>query len=96
MKLHEFGLWFWEYDERGNKWSTSIPQRSTYSIWYDGEYLGVQWEGFPLRINNDSSRIIKLKKHFPYDYLNAGYQIGYRLTPDDFDIIPNTDYKGDK
>ncbi len=92
MKLHEFGLWFLDY-RWGNKWSTSIPQRSAYSIWYDGKYLGEQSESFLLKIIDYSSRIIKPKKHFSYDYFDNGYRIGHRLTLDDFDIIPNPLYE---
>ena len=92
MKIHDFGLWFRTWWT--NKWSTIIPQTGCFRISYDGKPLGNQFADFDLRVYNDGQFIIKLKNEFAVS--GDCHKIGRRLTLDDFEIVPNSDYKGDQ
>jgi hypothetical protein len=95
VKIHDFGLWF-GYLKHGGfhpEWSATIPQGEGYfGILYDGVELGYQYSDFNLMILDHQQLIMRLKYNFP---LFAGfYRIGRPLTLDDFEIIPNPDYRG--
>jgi len=98
MKLHQFGLWFQILGgfQRG-QWTTSIPQHQSYQIHYDGNCLGTKFPNV-LNIYNDEidEFVIKLKNasaqcHPVIAGMNA-YQID-TLSLNDFEIIPNPNYK---
>ncbi len=91
MKLYDFGLWF--VDVISEEWSTTIPQTGCFSIRYDGNYLGVQYSDFVLQDYNSRRFTIKLKNKFARN--GHYYEVGRLLTLDDFEIVPNPDYKGD-
>ncbi len=94
MKLHDFGLWFEQYGE----WSTTIPQAGIFFILYDGWYLGYQLESTHLKIWGDAPYKIQIKNSFPMVWVNEGrghFDIGDRLTLNDFEIIENPDYVPD-
>lgn len=95
MKLTEFGLWFYFYADRKDRdmWSTTIHQQGSVFIFYDGVKLGFIRSNFDLIIYNKTPHRIKLKKDFLKRDLH--YRIGRPLTMDDFEIIPNPDYRGD-
>jgi len=99
VKLHDFGLWFIiRIPHYTYIWSSAIPPESDYWIYYDGMYLGKQYSDFDLVISDDLSLIIKLKNKFQRlpSPSRKWYQIGRRLTIDDFEIIENPNYKGKK
>jgi hypothetical protein len=107
MKIHEFGLWFGAecFKPLGylppQEWFTAIPKDRDFSIWYDGECLGDQLFrlDFILRIYSvRRQHLIKLKGEFPrceerLPYPSR-YKIGRCLAIDDFEIVPNPDYRG--
>ncbi len=76
-----------------------VYQNTGFSIYYDTELLGWQHSAtqnslmqFCVRINETGKYIINLKNNFIMN--NDGYYyIGRPLTIDDFEIIPNPDYK---
>jgi hypothetical protein len=90
MKLHDFGLWF---TPNMREWSTTIPQKRGFDIYYDGMLLGRQHYYYELTIDDDKPHIIKLKNKFS-NYNRWYCYISRPLTLDDFEIIPNPDYKG--
>ncbi len=98
MKIHDFGLWFHYYRDGKSLWSTEIPQHPSYMINYDGEWLGAKSPN-GLNIYNDEvdKFIIKLKntsaRRLPdrFSGINA-YEID-TLSLNDFEIIPNPNYK---
>jgi len=98
VKLTDFGLWF--HDNWNGEWSTTIPQifRTSISVYYDGYELAYQRTDFSLLIYKSSPYSIKLKKESrlsgAYRY-HRTYSIGRLLTIDDFETIPNSDYRGD-
>ncbi len=101
MKLTDFGLWFKRWFS--NKWSISIPDTDGFNIYYDGKAIG--WQRLSLDYEcsvYDScfdSHIIQLKNKFPElgKYQDQqSYDIGRQLTLNDFDIIPNPEYRGDE
>jgi hypothetical protein len=96
LKLTDFGLWFYFYADRADRdmWSTTIHQQGSAFIFYDGVDLGCQYLDFDLIIYNKKPQRIKLKKDFPRQH-DLRYRIGRPLTMDDFEIIPNPDYRGD-
>jgi hypothetical protein len=53
--MYDFGLWFCGFD---GYWSATIPQETSYGIYYDGIFLGRQYHDFDL--------IIKIKSEDPY------------------------------
>jgi hypothetical protein len=91
MKLQDFGLWF--QGLTSGKWSTIIPRKDSYKIFYDGHFLGIQWSDFELEIYNSYPYIIVLKNKFAYD-LKEYYRVGRLLTLDDFEIMKNPNYRG--
>lgn len=94
MKIHDFGLWFQAYTVRGEiSWSATIPQTGYFYIYYDSAPLGCQYDDFDLEVYTFNRFIIKLKNNFARN--GYYYNIGRRLTLDDFEIVPNPDYKGD-
>jgi hypothetical protein len=93
MKIHDFGLWFKE--TASGKWSVTIPTCPHYFIYYDGRKLGKQWADFDLTICDDEPHIIKLKKKLTQS-MAGFYEIGRRLSLDDFEIVKNPDYRGDQ
>jgi len=97
MKLEDFGLWFARWCGNSWEWSVTIPTYPHYFIYYDGRQLGRQWSDFDLTIYGDLRHIIRLKNKFPLreDYKQT-YAFGRLLTLDDFEIIPNPDYRGDQ
>jgi hypothetical protein len=94
MKIHDFGLWFQTFDS--GTYSTTIPQKGNFKIIYDGSYIGFQTHThkFDLRIWDDLPYIINLKNNFKKD--GPYYSINRLITLDDFEVIPNPDYKGIK
>ncbi len=97
MKLTDFGLWFEYWSGNNYEWSFTIPKNHAYEIFYDGYYLGKQWIDFDLVIYDDEPYIIMLKSKLSVrDNLRRTYAFGHLLTLDDFEIIPNPDYKGDQ
>ena len=97
MKLTDFGLWF---RDSVDMWSTTIPPRGCFYIYYDGNYLGSQHPGDrTLIIYNDGPYTINLKKNFSIDGEGFGlryytvYSIGRLLTLDDFEIVENPHYR---
>jgi hypothetical protein len=90
MKLTDFGLWF---QSPGNRWSITIPPRGIFSIWYDGHGLGVQYTDLSLGVEHDTPYIVRLKHTFPMDRF-GNYRIDRQITMEDFDIIPNPNYRG--
>jgi len=90
MKLTDFGLWFLS---PGNRWSITIPPRGVFSIWYDGYGLGVQDHDLSLEVYLYNPYIVRLKYTFPVDRF-CNYRIDRQLTMEDFDIIPNPNYRG--
>ncbi len=98
MKLHDFGLWFWEHrtNPRSNsKWSTTIPHSPGYNIYYDGKLLAWQDIDLIFHICTAKSLIIRLRNSPTWDfkYIIEHYKVGRILTIDDFEIIPNPNYK---
>ena len=94
MKIHDFGLWFCDWSSISNpKWSTTIPHSPGCRIYYDGKLLGLQDIDLNLYISITKSRIIKLRNNFPRHLKENNYEIGRILTIDDFEIIPNPNYK---
>ncbi len=94
MKITDFGLWFSYYDGRERrKWLKTIPSQFAFQIYYDGAYLGWQSSNFRLEIYGHEPYIIVFKKEFPQDHAWFYFEIGRRLTIDDFDIIPNPKLK---
>ncbi len=94
MKIHEFGLWFWSDDNA--EWSKTIPPDS-FAIYYDGECLGRQWPDYELSIFGDIPHIMKLKMKLDVKKgCTYTYQFHRLLTMDDFDIVENPDYRGEK
>jgi hypothetical protein len=101
MKITDFGLWFmsWGSDPHDH-WSTTIPKKPPYSIYYDGMDLGVQLSDFGLSIYMDSGyprcepylHVIKLKNSFRK--IMERYYIGRPLTLDDFEIVESPEYRG--
>ena len=105
MKITDFGLWFLDDErpkDRPKEWFTAIPQAGGFAIYYDGNYLGYYHNDDSLLIYDDKPHSINLNKYSPLHggYLGRShytiYTIGRRLTMDDFEIIPNPDYKGNK
>ncbi len=93
MKLQDFGLWF--QGLTSGKWSTIIPRKYSYKIFYDGLFLGIQWSDFELEIYNLYPYIIVLKSKLPViKTCERTYAVGHRLTLDDFEIMENPDYRG--
>ncbi len=95
MKIHDFGLWFRYWHNRKDHWSTTIYEKSSFQIYYDGEWLGDYRCNFDLDLYYDEPHIIKLRNKFleRSDY-NGTYMIGRLLTLDDFEIIENPEYRG--
>jgi hypothetical protein len=98
MKIHDFGLWFYYWADPWFEWSTKIPPKLGFKIFYDGLCIGDQ---FGCNFDIDSGptvgpHIIKLRKEFPLETFTNMYRIkiGRLLTLDDFEIIPNPDYLG--
>lgn len=102
MKIHHFGLWFRSWSDALDDWawSTTIPQHDKQvDIYYDGLLLGHHDLFLRLSVIRNHPHIIKLKDHFEYiegDEKASYYQLGHRLTMDDFEIIENPDCYGDK
>jgi hypothetical protein len=102
MKLTDFGLWFslWTItaDNTWNwSWSTTIPRGRDYRIYYDGEILGCQDLLLDLTIYHHLHYTIQLKNYVyktRHGLLSTTYSIGFLLTLDDFEIIPNPNYVG--
>ncbi len=98
MKLTDFGLWFGIWRDGSWKWSTTIPPKADFSIYYDGRLLGRQDSRFTLIVRLPDKYLgIRMKNPFDYCQLWDGeYQvyIGRLLTLDDFSIELNPDYKG--
>ncbi len=96
MKIIDFGLWFFSW-MKNRGWLTTIPEKGGYEIYYDRKLLGVQWGDFDLEIYDDKPHIINLKNKFPervdYGYENT-YSVNRQLALDDFEIIPNPEYRG--
>ncbi len=91
------GLWFRLCSNE--KWYDMIPLEHPVVIYYDGELLGQQLVDC-LMINQDKLYIIKPKKGFrrrkkTRDYYFVPFD-DRPLTFDDFDIVPNPDYRGGK
>jgi len=88
------------------RWSTDIPplppRPSSYvdgwysacffEIFYDGVEVGYQCGDFNLCLYPGDKFIMKLKNNFQVN--KDCYEVGRRLTLDDFEVIPNPDYKG--
>jgi hypothetical protein len=96
VKLTDFGLWFgYLIDEDDNLgWSTTIPREGYFEMFYDGVNLATQWGDFDLEVYGDDPYMIKFKNNFTRS-MEGFHRIGRRLTLDDFEIIPNPDYRGD-
>jgi hypothetical protein len=95
MKIHDFGLWFkLKNSDDSFGWSTTIPPEGFISIWYDGDIMGQQnLHNFDLSITTWYAYKMRLRDIFSKDY-KGHYQIGRRLTLEDFEIVENTNYKG--
>ncbi len=92
MKLYDFGLWFhcYAFSRSRYEWSTTIPQEDGFHIAYDGMILG--WHSATLSdtvIYDYMPYIIRFKENFN----SLGKHPGSPLSMDDFDIVPNHDYK---
>ncbi len=92
MRIHDFGLWFNHL--YGDELSTTIPPKGPFRIYYDGFELGTQLEDFDLYLIDYEPHLINLKLHFPLNRWSGDYKIGHLLTHEDFEIIPNPNYKG--
>ncbi len=93
MKIYDFGLWFKQWSYGGKElWSTTIPPKDGFYIYYDGEFLGYQLYAFTLKIWSKKSYIIKLNRDFPRVGLDD-YKIGRTLNLEDFEIVNNPLYE---
>jgi hypothetical protein len=92
MKITDFGLWFWSYDDE--KWSTTLPISKPFcDIYYNSCLLGLMSNyGFSLSIWDGEPLIINLKIE-TLRSLNGIYTVNRHLTLDDFEVIPNPDYQ---
>jgi hypothetical protein len=94
MKIHDFGLWFRDFVDL---WSTTIPPKGWFYIYYDGEQLGFQDNYFNPPFPIGQRYTIKLTKPFSVirddGYSLARYDLGHRLTMDDFEIVKNPHYR---
>lgn len=98
MKLHDFGLWFKCWDSNTQAWNlaTTPPKEEFFYIFYDGLCLGQQRARNPELYTNPWMKYkIKLKTHFQEKPRGIFY-IGRHLTLDDFEIIEDPEYTGDK
>ncbi len=97
MKLHDFGLWFRTASlfQHGD-WSTSIPKKSNYRIFYDGAWIGTKFiaqahfsenERFMIKLKNPITRSPRVIANGISSYRVA------TLTLDDFEIILNPRYQ---
>ena len=95
MKITDFGLWFKGEDDEGRFfWSSTIPQARVFYIFYDGILIvGACDHGYSLIPSYHKPYKIKIIKDCPL--FSGIYKIGRPLTLEDFEIIPNPDYKGD-
>jgi hypothetical protein len=91
VKLHDFGLWF--FDVGG--WSATVPRQGGFYIFYDGELLGFQYNDLNLTVTCDRPYIIRLKNRLPAGGSIFTYtlKLDSIITLDDFDIIPNPLYE---
>jgi hypothetical protein len=101
MKIYDFGLWFYQVSDyfMGDKgtWFTNIPDYDAFDIYYDGFFLGHQSAACQLYISKVVPYKINLKNRFRrVEHTHSSFNIKRRLTLDDFDIIPNPEYKGDE
>ncbi len=95
MKIHEFGLWFKSgYSDEGFSWSTTIPPEGFLCIYYDGDIMGQQnTRNFELSTTTWYAHKMRVREIFTKNR-KGHYQIGRRLTLEDFEIVENTNYKG--
>ncbi len=93
MKLTDFGLWFNPW--RSDRWSSTIPQQGGFYIYYDGACLGLQTPGLCLYMCTIYRHMIKLSCVQLKCY-SGGYELDRQLRLEDFDIVENPDYAGDK
>jgi len=100
MRIHDFGLWFREWiGGRGGKWLNTVPLTDEFLIYYDMQRLGYKTRTHNLVITGFYKNIIKLKHQFPIIKDEVGddcYSIGRPLTLDDFAVVENPDYRGEK
>jgi hypothetical protein len=91
VKIYDFGLWF----EQGGRWYTTIPQDGWFFIYYDGNLIATQLLEYALARDRRYPYIIKLNNNFRRN--NFGHDIiGRPLSLDDFEIVENPEYPGDK
>lgn len=98
MKLYDFGLWFVRHFGCPliERWSTTIPKEICgFAIFYDGGCLGYYWDDFSIMLYDREPHIIKMKPEFDQETPSDIF-IGRHLMIDDFEIIPNPDYKGNE
>jgi hypothetical protein len=95
VKITDFGLWFKGEDDEGRFfWSSTIPQARVFYIFYDGIPIGgLRDHGYLLMPYYHKPYKIKIITDCPL--LIDFYEIGRPLTLEDFEIIPNPDYKSD-
>lgn len=92
MKLQDFGLWFSCGLGPWCEWSTKIPPKTVFQIFYDGICLGIQWPNYVVTIFESKPYLIKFNTLHPPN--GSQYLFNRLLTLDDFEIIPNPDYLG--
>ncbi len=95
MKLHDFGLWF--YNFFNGEWSTTVPRprKGGFYIFYDGMCLGLQFDDLSLRVSGDRPYIIRLKNRLVATGSIFTYTLKFDsiITLDDFEVVENPRYK---
>jgi hypothetical protein len=91
-----FGLWFetWKSDSKCRGWSTTIPPQPGFTIYYDGFEMAYYHPNFSLKtllsvIRGRKPYLFKIKRH----PRGIGSDSNSPLTLQDFEIIPNINYK---
>ncbi len=98
MKLYDFGLWFCGFD---GYWSSTIPQKGGFYIYYHSGKIGSQVSAntaFYLYIDKSYPHIIKPKdtSFMLYKGEYGGYKMRRPLKREDFEVVQNPAYYGDK
>jgi len=97
MKFTDFGLWFQYWHNGKKEWSTTIPTKGWFYIYYDGMALGKQFDDFDVVVwcESDMPLTLKMKEDLPMIWVGQEWRLMDRtLTLDDFEITPNPDYIG--
>lgn len=88
------GLWFRSWDDIATT-TREIPVSGNFSVWYNDEFLGAQLSNMDLIVEILQPYLMALKKeeYISIEDCQRCYQLGQRLTIEDFEIIANPDYK---